>query len=57
MDMLFGVGSIANVARDGKRLEPVVKLQRGVKAGGISSSGSVFKSNDDKLQSIMRGCM
>lgn len=54
--MLFGVGSIAKVARDGKGLSSAAKLRQGMKADEIASFGSIFKGNDDKLQSIIKGC-
>ncbi len=54
--MLLGVGAIAKVARDGEGLASIAKLRQAMKADEISSFGSLFKGNDDKLQTIMKAC-
>lgn len=40
--MLFGVGSIIKVARDGKGLASIAKLRQGMKADETASLGSVL---------------
>lgn len=54
--MLFGLGNVAKATRDGKGLASIANLRQGIKAEEISSFGSIFKGNDDKLQSIMKSC-
>ncbi|EPS35046.1 putative alpha-1,3-glucanase [Penicillium oxalicum 114-2] len=56
LGMLFGVGSITKVSRDGQGLASVAKLRREMKPEEIASLGGIFKSNDDKLRSIMKVC-
>lgn len=56
LGMLIGVGSIARVERTGEGLGDVAKLRRGMTAEMVATLGSVFKNNDDKLQSIIRVC-
>ncbi|KAH0171368.1 glycoside hydrolase family 6 protein, partial [Aureobasidium melanogenum] len=56
LGMLIGVGSIAKVERTGQGLGDVARLKRGMTADHIAGLGSVFKNNDDKLQTIVRVC-
>ncbi|KAG9603067.1 glycoside hydrolase family 6 protein, partial [Aureobasidium melanogenum] len=56
LGMLIGVGSIAKVERTGKGIGDVAKLKRGMTADNIAALGSIFKNNDDKLQSIIKVC-
>jgi hypothetical protein len=54
--MLFGVGSIAKVARDGEGIGSVAKIRTAMKSDDITSLGKIFSDNDDKLQTIMKVC-
>ncbi|CAD0113390.1 unnamed protein product [Aureobasidium uvarum] len=56
LGMLLGVGAIAKASRDGKGISGVASARKGMSADSISSLGSVFKNQDDKLQSIMKVC-
>ncbi|KAJ5765052.1 glycoside hydrolase [Penicillium odoratum] len=54
--MLFGIGSIAKVSRDGKGIASIAKLRASMKDSEIESFGTIFTTNDDKLQSILKIC-
>lgn len=54
--MLFGVGTIAKVARDGEGLASVAKLSRGMKTEEVAAFGNLFKEHYDKLQVILKPC-
>lgn len=56
LGMLFGLGSFAKVERDGEGIASLAKIRNAMKSSEISSLGSIFKSNDDTLQSIMKVC-
>ena len=56
LGMLVGAGAIAKVSRDGKGLGDVAKLRRGMSADDVAGLGNIFKSQDDKLQNIMKVC-
>lgn len=53
MGMLFGVGSIVKVARDGKGLGAIAKYRRGMKPEEVEALGSIFSDKDGVLQSIL----
>ncbi|KAK5111586.1 hypothetical protein LTR85_011815 [Meristemomyces frigidus] len=55
LGMLVGVGAIAKASRDGKGVGGIANIRRSMKADDVSSLGSIFKNNDDKLQAIMKG--
>ncbi|KAJ6032219.1 glycoside hydrolase [Penicillium herquei] len=55
--MLFGVGNIAKVTRDGEGLASVAKLRAAMKESEIESFGTIFTTNDSKLQSILKICV
>lgn len=54
--MLFGLGSIAKVDRDGEGIASAAKFRNAMKSSEVSALGDIFKSNDDTLQSIMKAC-
>lgn len=56
LGMLFGVGSLTKISRDGTGLARIARLRQGMKSDEIASLGSIFKANDDKLQTIMKVC-
>jgi chitinase len=56
LGMLLGIGAIAKVERTGKGIGDVAKLRRGMTADNVAALGSIFKTNDDKLQSIIKVC-
>lgn len=56
LGMLIGVGSIAKVARNGDGIASVAKIRAGMKAEDITTLGTIFKENNDKLQSILKVC-
>ncbi|QIW96919.1 hypothetical protein AMS68_002437 [Peltaster fructicola] len=56
LGMMFGVGSIAKAERNGKGLAEVAKVRRGMKPEIIAALGTLFKSHDDKLQTLMKAC-
>jgi chitinase len=56
LGMLLGVGAIAKASRDGKGLNDVAKVRRGMTADAVGSLGRIFKDNDDTLQGIMKVC-
>lgn len=53
LGMVFGLGSIAKVARDGPGLAQVAKWRRGMSAAEITSLGKIFKDGDDLVQSVL----
>ncbi|KAK4545949.1 hypothetical protein LTR36_002513 [Oleoguttula mirabilis] len=56
LGMLVAVGAIAKASRDGKGIGDIATIRRGMKPDDIAGLGSIFKNNDDKLQSIMKVC-
>ncbi len=56
LGLLLGVGVIAKASRDGEGIAAIAKIRRGMSSDDVSSLGSIFKNNDDKLQSIMKVC-
>lgn len=54
--LLLGVGAIAKVTRDGTGIAKVAKVRNEMKAADIAGLGSIVKSHDDKLQSILKFC-
>jgi chitinase len=56
LGMLLGVGAIAKVERTGKGLGDVARIRHGLDSADIANLGSIFKDNDDKLQSFLRVC-
>ena len=56
LGMLMGVGAIAKVSRDGKGIASAAKIRKGMTTDAVASLGDVFKSNDDKLQTILKVC-
>lgn len=56
LGMLVGVGAIAKVTRDGEGLSSVAKIRKSMTSDDVSSLGTLFKANDDKLQSILKVC-
>lgn len=53
---LFGVGAITKATRDAKGISTIAKTRRDMSASDVSNLGTIFKNNDAKLQSLMRGC-
>ncbi|KAK6004282.1 hypothetical protein QM012_009132 [Aureobasidium pullulans] len=56
LGMLLGVGAIVKVERTGKGMGDVAHVRRGMTATDVANLGSIFKNNDDKLQSFLRVC-
>ncbi|KAK5130435.1 hypothetical protein LTR08_002134 [Meristemomyces frigidus] len=56
LGMLVGVGTIAKATRDGKGIGDIANIRRGMSSDDVAGLGSIFKANDDKLQSIMKVC-
>lgn len=54
--LLVGIGAIAKVSRHGKGISSVAQIRKGMSADDISALGSIFKNNDDKMQSILKVC-
>jgi predicted GNAT family acetyltransferase len=54
--MLFGVGNIAKVARDGKGLASIAKARAAMDSSEVASFGSIFTKHDAKLQSVLKIC-
>ena len=56
LGMLVGVGAIARASRDPAGIGSVANIRKGMSADDVSSLGSIFKANDDKLQGILKVC-
>lgn len=56
LGMLIGVGAIAKASRDGKGVAEIAATRRTMKSDAITSLGTVFKANDDKLQTVVKMC-
>lgn len=56
LGMLVGVGGITKVSRDAPGLTKVADVQRTMDAAAVGKFGSIFKSNYDKLQPVMKFC-
>lgn len=56
LGMLIGVGAIAKVARDGKGIGEVAKLQREMSPYAVAGLGGVFSKHTNELKTTMKFC-
>jgi len=56
LGMLVGVGAITRTTRNGPGIASAANLRRGMTSDNVASLGTIFKAQDDKLQSIMKVC-
>ena len=56
LGMLMGVGAISKATRDGGGIGSIANIRDGMKAEEVASLGTIFKNEDDKLQSILKVC-